>query len=349
VSTIFISNGLCPPYDEGGKIFAKELAGYIHENQLGFSVSNHYEDDGVGIKKVSFSKSIVSWGLLSFLWRNKCQKIILLPQSPLTFWAFLKAFVLRVVTLTPVSLIGLQPWKHSGWQKLLLRAMCSVQPWVQSKRNQNYLSSLGFDSGFLPPGVNKEKFCSVGAERKCELRRKYNVPQDKRVVLHVGHVRTSRNLEWLIRFVEEDYHVLMIGSTYRNTAFGTEEDLLEERLRMSGVDLRTEFCSEIEHYYQISDLYLFPVQDALGAIELPLSVFEALSCEIPVVSTRFGGLDSRLANHGLCFAESCDDAVNKAAQFFVKGREAICFPAFSWEHVFAELFEKKILPRGDNA
>jgi len=155
MSTVYISNGLCPPYDEGCKIFARELARYIHDEGKGISVSNYYEDASLGIYKIPFSKKIIGWRLIAFVRKSGCEHIILLPQSPLTFWAFLKAFLLKTLTGRPVSIIGLQPWTYNQWQKFLLRGMRSVRPWVQSRRNQAYLTGLGFDAGFLPAGVDE--------------------------------------------------------------------------------------------------------------------------------------------------------------------------------------------------
>ena len=40
----------------------------------------------------------------------------------------------------------------------------------------------------------------------------------------------------------------------------------------------------------MSDLYVFPVVNNTEAIDMPLSVLEAMSCSLPVISTRFGGL-----------------------------------------------------------
>lgn len=41
----------------------------------------------------------------------------------------------------------------------------------------------------------------------------------------------------------------------------------------------------------MADCYLFPVRDDIASIDLPLSVLEAMSCNLPFITTRFGGLD----------------------------------------------------------
>ena len=46
----------------------------------------------------------------------------------------------------------------------------------------------------------------------------------------------------------------------------------------------------IEEIYQLSDCYFFPTTDAIEAIEFPLSVLEAMACNLPIITTPFGGL-----------------------------------------------------------
>jgi glycosyltransferase involved in cell wall biosynthesis len=79
--------------------------------------------------------------------------------------------------------------------------------------------------------------------------------------------------------------VILVGST--STA--QDEDLarwLSER----GVRLIREYVPRIEEIYQLADAYVFPVVSEAAAIGVPLSVLEAMACNLPVVTTRFGGL-----------------------------------------------------------
>jgi glycosyltransferase involved in cell wall biosynthesis len=68
-------------------------------------------------------------------------------------------------------------------------------------------------------------------------------------------------------------------------------------LTKGGCTIWRKYIKTIQEIYQLSDLYVFPVQDRLGSIETPLSVLEAMSCNLPVITTRFGGL-TRMFNEG---------------------------------------------------
>ena len=50
------------------------------------------------------------------------------------------------------------------------------------------------------------------------------------------------------------------------------------------------YIENIEEVYQLSDLYIFPVEAKNGSIGMPLSIMEARGCGIPVLTTDFGSL-----------------------------------------------------------
>ena len=58
----------------------------------------------------------------------------------------------------------------------------------------------------------------------------------------------------------------------------------------AGVKVIDSFVPCIEELYRLSDVYVFPVIEQDGAIEMPLSVIEAMACNLPVLTTRFGCL-----------------------------------------------------------
>ena len=63
-----------------------------------------------------------------------------------------------------------------------------------------------------------------------------------------------------------------------------QEHLLIKELKKEKIIVINKYIKNIFEIYQISYLYVFPVLDHENAIQVPLSVLEALSCIISVWS-----------------------------------------------------------------
>lgn len=150
-----------------------------------------------------------------------------------------------------------------------------------------------------PIGITPERLIETGARHWPELRAR-GVP----IAVHVGHLRRNRGLEGLIAVkarLGDRIEVVIVASPY----FEPAEGLIEE-LSAAGIHIDRGFVAAIADVYRSADLYLFSVPpEAEGAIELPLSVLEAVACGLPVVSTRFGALPAALNGvAGVCFVDS---------------------------------------------
>jgi dTMP kinase len=83
------------------------------------------------------------------------------------------------------------------------------------------------------------------------------------------------------------------------------------------------YLPDIERAYAEADVYVFPVTDQLGSIEVPLSVLEARASGVPVVCTRFGALPELFPPAGeMVYADPSgfSDAVDRALRASAEGR-----------------------------
>jgi glycosyltransferase involved in cell wall biosynthesis len=189
----------------------------------------------------------------------------------------------------------------------------------------------------LPGGVDHGIFRPVSKQEKCSLRSKYGFRDTDQIVLHVGHCNRDRNVMPLARLVKLGVKVILIVST----STPIDHDLLVE-LRQSGMMVITDFIENIQHYYQIADCYLFPVLRSTSAIDAPLSVLEAMACNLPVVTTRFGALlDMFQPGHGLYYGDTEEEIVEMVNQALA---EADCrtfekVSDYSWENVASNILE----------
>lgn len=112
---------------------------------------------------------------------------------------------------------------------------------------------------------------------------------DVPMILHVGHLRKNRGLDRLVEIKKKlgsKVNIVVIGSP----SLSSDEDVISY-LNANNVNIYREHIPNLSSVYRVSDLYVFPVDPVNGgAIDLPLSVIEALMCGVPVVSTRFGVL-----------------------------------------------------------
>ncbi|REE28987.1 glycosyltransferase involved in cell wall biosynthesis [Methanothermobacter defluvii] len=185
---------------------------------------------------------------------------------------------------------------------------------VQSLENQKKFKRLGLNTLFFPlVGIETEKFCPAIKQKKAMLRSDFNLRNDAFIALHVGSIKEGRNLKWLIRLQEEfdDVQILIVGAVSQ----GIEEKILTE-LKNAGCIIWDSYFKNIEMIYALADCYVFPVlskENLIGkskadCIDMPLSVFEAMACNLPVVSTKFGGLPEIFeGGDGLIFVEDFNE------------------------------------------
>ena len=183
---------------------------------------------------------------------------------------------------------------------------------VNSKKSELFFQSINFKTKFFPNGVNTEKFFPVTNEKKKELRKKYNLNQDEFIVLHIGPLIKGRNQRALLDL--EKIRVLLVLSLTNKS-----DEIEIKKLKHKNVTIFREYFPNIEEIYQLSDAYIFPIFEGFHSIEIPLSVLEALSCNLPVITSRYGGgLESFLREgNGLIFVNNFDeikDSLSKLKQ-----------------------------------
>ena len=113
------------------------------------------------------------------------------------------------------------------------------------------------------------------------------------IALHVGHLRRNRGLDLLVEakeILDDRIEIVVQGSP----TFDPDPAVVEELDRV-GIHVRRAYMPNLADLYRAADLYVFPGrQEDAGAVELPLSVLEAVACRRPVLANDFGALRSAL-------------------------------------------------------
>lgn len=210
---------------------------------------------------------------------------------------------------------------------------------VQSPQSEKMFTKLGCKTQFLPNGVDTEKFIPASNTTKKKLRKKYGIGEGNFVILHIGSIKRWRNVGLLRKLQKQNNQVLIIGST----STGRDKGLCQH-LQQEGCLIWTGYVENIEEVYALSDCYVFPtMDDRIGSIEMPLSILEAMSCNLPVISTRFGALPKVFEEgNGLIFAQT-EEEIHQGIETIRDGNIKIKTRkkalVYSWESVAKELGE----------
>lgn len=282
------SERLRAPYDEGIKNVAVHLIGALAvAHDVLALTSGGLEDAEYGIKNVDVNRLLLSARLSSAIRRFRPQAIVYVPTACGTVFSFARAKMLALYGRSAYTvLITLQPRPYTVWGKLLIGRLAPDLVLAQSSRTVGVLRDLGCHTVLFPPAVDTQRFRPASPAEKAALRNKYGIPAAAKVVTHVGHLNGTRNLSRLLALQGgRNYHTVVVGST------STEQDeALKETLRGEGATVIDTYLANMEDIYRLSDVYLFLAEGDTAAIEIPLSVLEAMACNLPVICTPFGGL-----------------------------------------------------------
>lgn len=197
---------------------------------------------------------------------------------------------------------------HPSFSFLFKRLIPLFKPELvlaQSFESEGMFKKMGCDTEFLPCGVDTKKFTPNTARTKEELREKYGIDKEKFAVLHIGSIKKGRNIQLMEKLQKENNQVVIVGAI----STGPDKDLAH-RLEETGCLVWTKHFKNIEEIYLLSDCYIFPTppMNKMNSIEMPLSVLEAMSCNLPVIATKFGALPRVFEEgNGLFFVENEKD------------------------------------------
>lgn len=206
---------------------------------------------------------------------------------------------------------------------------------VQGHKARGLFEQLGCSTARLANGVDLERFRPVTGERRRWLRTQYGLDPDRPVVLHVGNLQATRNLMALSPLPRVGIQVVIAGSLYT----GTDHSLIAQ-LERAGVRFLKSYQPHVEELYMLADCYVFPPHPG-DSLAMPLSVLEAMACNLRVVTTRFSGLESAFEEgHGLRFIDSTDGFLPHVQEMLASPIPPTTRPmvsAYSWQSVINRL------------
>ncbi len=295
--TIHVVGDFSPDLDEGFK-----NTGFYLTNALAAS----HKVTRLNVKNI---KSVDFWQPLRGL---SPDVIHIISQPTLASYGFVKLLKLRYPR-TPIFLSALRPERFfkglSGAGASFLKWAKPSLTFTQDQSALQHFQDLGCKVAHLPNGVDTHKFHPATPEARSDLKRKYSLDPEKPVVLHVGHLEPDRNLLALKDLPGAGIQVVVAGSLY----MGVHHELISQ-LEALGYHLFKGYQANVAELYQLADCYVFTPKPG-NSLSMPLSVLEAMACNLPVVTTRFAGLSEAFSEgEGLYFTEPEGSFLNKIQQ-----------------------------------
>jgi glycosyltransferase involved in cell wall biosynthesis len=341
---IVITENISLPIDEGIKKYSFKLSQNLikyHNASIFTSVFNPDLQSQFLLPK---NKLFLSINFFKSLIKLKGH-ILYVPNSSSTLASFIRLKIIEIFTRKKTILVSIQKRTHSNWQKKFIKIFLKPSlMFVFSDREQGYYGKMNIKTELTSIGVDIESFTAVSDDRKEQLKIKYNINPNKRVVCHVGHINEARNIRMLKNLVSDNCEVVIIGST----CFDSDEALKLD-LESNGVILISDYIENIGEIYQMLDAYIFPVKIDNAVIEFPLSILEAMSCNIPILSTKFGSIPKHFKeNEYFKYFDSEDELIHKTKSLFSQSNLNDCnnrieiVENFTWDTQFEKLYNKII-------
>ncbi|MCK4235636.1 MAG: glycosyltransferase family 4 protein [Candidatus Krumholzibacteria bacterium] len=335
---LFATEEISAHPSEGLLVFTMHLCRFLNSaGELTVLYASGDPEPGFSSLKLLSQRTLLTGALLSLMRGKKFDIVIYLPSSGLTAFGLGRGLLMRLLAKSPTIIIALQERKIRKLHQLISQISRPELVLSPDRKLRSNLDDIGLRTDFVMPGFDENLFRPVASEEKSKLRVKFNLPRDRFIVLHVGHIKESRNIQVFLRYREwgPDIQPVIKG--------GEVDPSWRNRLRMAGIIVIDEYLDDIHKLYQAADCYLFPVSCPTGALEFPLSVIEAAACNLPVLTTRFGALPETMdEGEGIIYFDKVSEIKGKLAVLRRSPSETRRkVKDFSWEIVF----EKYLLPQ----
>lgn len=316
---VILSNCLTDTVDEGCRKVANSLIRRIKKTEPQTMVVSYESASSLSDVHLKLNKFLLSRKLAALL-RERREPLLYVPSPAKMYSTAIRLFVLSRYARWGLKVILPMEFPVDALSRRMILASGAEVISLSREAWLHYRQAFGERAIYLKAGVDTRRFLPVDAHTKHCLREKYGFSQERPIVLHVGHLNVGRNIGQLSK-IADDFQVVLVVST--QTADQRDAVLRKQLEEQPNIRILDTFLSDIQEIYQLSDIYLFPVEQAGHCIDVPLSALEAAACGIPVVATPYGELKELLGKEGFYNIESFDArALNEQLRAILNERKS---------------------------
>jgi glycosyltransferase involved in cell wall biosynthesis len=322
------------PEVSGAGLQCRSLISTAGDENLSFCVITTSRDrtrpfldlvEGIQVYRLPINGTITGI-FLSWLYRISFLFFKVLPRvdiihlhgfSRKSYFFILYALLTRKKVLLKMSSLG-EDDPISAGRKIGLRSLfygladyyLSPSPALDKAYNSSTLEQGKLVS--LPNGVDCERFSPVSDQDKRSLRTLLGLPENKVLVLFVGHFSADKQPNLLARawssLQTKDVGLVMVGST-DTKAFEVDPRVVAEvkevaeRSKVPGSMVLIERISRIEDYFRACDIFVLPSTRE----GLPNALLEAMAAALACVVSRLPGVTDHLLEPGAGILVETDD------------------------------------------
>lgn len=154
----------------------------------------------------------------------------------------------------------------------------ATQAWTCSASlAKRYKEKLDLELPYIQNGVNVLNFTKIDKNKKTDMRKKLNLPEDKTIFVYAGQFIARKDQKFLLELFSEEkrlqnFVLLLLGN-------GADFDSLQEQYNKSKNVIMTGSVNNVSEYLQASDIYI----SSSKSEGMPNGVLEAMAVGLPVI------------------------------------------------------------------
>lgn len=316
---------------------------------------NNYKIDNIQIffPKVSIFQPFKNWQIKKYIDNNNLKFDIIhshfiYPSSEI--WNYLKyKFNVKHVSTWHGFDVYKLPFKNFYWNLKIKNILKKCDKVITvSKKNIDFLEKLWVDKSksiLINNWYNSDKFYILDINKN-KLRKKYNLPLNKKIIITVWNLVPVKNQELIIEAMKElnsknnDYYCIIIWDWYLKHEFSNQ---IDNYSLDNCVKLLWKIDNEILiNYFNASDLFVLPSFSEWN----PWVMYESLWCWLPFVWSNISWIVDTIKNGKNWYIFKSDDLSNFVEKielsFNTKWDKNKIFKSvenYSWEKLSKEIIK----------